>query len=250
MPNPTIGERLVALKARSGLSLSAIAKGAGYGGPSSVQVYFSPSYDPPSLSRGLTIRLTKALVGHGNPPITKAELAELYRPLYSMTSHSFSSHSGVEDGIPVYPSIGMIYDLRTVPDFAKGVEPFDIRFGRPAAFRQRPPGVSEGSKVYVTYLPVRSLDPRYRPGEMIIVDQEALPASGESALVFLRESVRRPGTEQHGGECFALEFIERDADGWYFKRLRAEAEFVFPADAVAHVHRIIPYTEALRLTYA
>lgn len=70
------GRTLLDFKERSGLSLSKIAKAAGYAGASSIQRYFDEDYDkllPPEIAE----RLTKALVGRGRPAITVEEMAGL-----------------------------------------------------------------------------------------------------------------------------------------------------------------------------
>ncbi len=56
----TIGTRLSALKAASGLSLSDIAKRGGLRGPSSTQRYFSADYAPEFLSSKVARKLIAA----------------------------------------------------------------------------------------------------------------------------------------------------------------------------------------------
>jgi transcriptional regulator with XRE-family HTH domain len=74
MPGNTIGERLLALKEQSGLSLAKIATAAGYQGASSIQKLFQPEYNPKRLNKNTASRLASALANHGTPPILAAEL--------------------------------------------------------------------------------------------------------------------------------------------------------------------------------
>jgi hypothetical protein len=78
MPNKrtTIGETLLALKARADFPLEEIARRAGYRGKSSVQEYFKAGYEGP-LSGRIAGKLAEALEGAGTPPITRDEIAQL-----------------------------------------------------------------------------------------------------------------------------------------------------------------------------
>jgi len=77
MPESTIGERLIALKEQSGLSLAKIAAAAGYQGASSIQKLFRAEYGPTRLSRSVAERLAAALANHGAPPILASEIHAL-----------------------------------------------------------------------------------------------------------------------------------------------------------------------------
>lgn len=67
--------RLQELRHRSGLTLRAIAKKAGYKGASSIQRYFNPDeYDRDTIDPETIGKLAKALMGTGEPPITAKEL--------------------------------------------------------------------------------------------------------------------------------------------------------------------------------
>jgi hypothetical protein len=76
MAERTTGERLLELKARSGLALAAIARDGGYTGRSSVQAFFSESYDKP-LDTEVAAKLATALVGKGTPAIERVEIFAL-----------------------------------------------------------------------------------------------------------------------------------------------------------------------------
>lgn len=77
MAQRTIGQRLLALKARTELTLDEIGQRAGYRGKSSVQKYFHPQYDMPQLSSSVAKKLEKALVGQGQPKIGRAEIWDM-----------------------------------------------------------------------------------------------------------------------------------------------------------------------------
>lgn len=77
MNRRTTGAVLLDLKRRAGdPSLDKIAAAAGYAGRSSVQAFFNQSYDRP-LDTDVASKLSDALVGHGDPPIARAEVFAL-----------------------------------------------------------------------------------------------------------------------------------------------------------------------------
>lgn len=77
MAGKTIGERLLALKARTDWTLDEIAKRAGYSGRSSVQTYFNAEYSPAALDSKVARKLADAFVGHGVPVIQADEIWSL-----------------------------------------------------------------------------------------------------------------------------------------------------------------------------
>lgn len=80
--NPTVNERLTALRKRAGLSMGALAIAIGYRGASSYQHYEDPEkFRKPYLPLHLAERLAEALVSKGEPPIRAREVLELAGPI-------------------------------------------------------------------------------------------------------------------------------------------------------------------------
>lgn len=73
----TIGQTLIRLRKRSGLSLDKVARAAKFGGRSSLQRYFDKDYDPDHLDPDIAERFADALAGYGRPPIQRAEITSL-----------------------------------------------------------------------------------------------------------------------------------------------------------------------------
>lgn len=66
------------LRERSGLSMEAVAKAAGYRGASSYQRYEDPeTFRKPYLPLDLAEKLARAMAGKGNPPIAPGEVMAL-----------------------------------------------------------------------------------------------------------------------------------------------------------------------------
>lgn len=116
MGSKSIGERLLALKTRTGWSLDEIAERAGYKGRSSVQALFRVDYDPSNLDAKVARKLADAFVGQGDPPIQADEIWSLVGHAIPPTVPSEedlrsileSVHAGLPPGLPLaewFPSV-------------------------------------------------------------------------------------------------------------------------------------------------
>ena len=76
-----VTERLRKLKKRSGLPMTTLAKKAGYKAASGIQRYFDPDqFTKEYLGFEIAKRFADALVGRGDPPITRQEVLTLAGP--------------------------------------------------------------------------------------------------------------------------------------------------------------------------
>jgi SOS-response transcriptional repressor LexA len=75
-PDDTLATHLTKLKAHAGVSMSVIAKGAGYAGRSSIQRYFT-DHTIDRLDPDVASKFAAVLVGKGTPPIGLEHLARL-----------------------------------------------------------------------------------------------------------------------------------------------------------------------------
>ena len=186
MANETMGTRLLRLKERSGLTLDNIAKAADFRRASSIQRYFSPDYDAPYLPRALADRLKEALVGFGDPAINPSDVdrltefgflhdrklprpisPELFRRANQNVIECSASYPDEFDGIPVEAFRIVDDPLRT--------------FERPAHLQRRP--------LASFYVSTITMSPRYNPGEIVIVESERPPITGQDVLVGLNVEV-------------------------------------------------------------
>ncbi len=267
MSGKTIGERLLALKARSGLTLGAIAQAAGYAGPSSIQAMFKSDYDPEGLSTKVGESLFRALVGKGSPPISGNEVLSLVH------MPSVRRHSGPDDELPaVIPAVAdeleneieqvevmptLKGQPKDVPVYASALAAdlqFDVDGGPPQVVEQtlfqmnevvthtrRPPGISS-TKVYALYVSGSSMEPRYRPGDPVFVDPLKPPAIGDDVIVQLYAPNDESGDDIVAGLIKTL--VKRTGAYLELEQYRPEIRFRVPMERVARIHRVIPWGEA------
>jgi phage repressor protein C with HTH and peptisase S24 domain len=247
MTQQTIGQKLSALRGRSGLSLEAVARLGGYKGPSSVQVYFGETYDPSHLDVTVAAKLAKAMVGKGSPPITRAEVMALtgvaIEPEVSAPFEDVPTLKGQPKDVPVFGS-ALAADIEF--DAASGapspVEQTMIDMAGTIAFVRRPPGIDADRKVYVVFVAGHSMEPRYRPGDPVFVDPARPPAIGDDVIVQLADP------DADGNPQFTCGLIKtlarRSASYVELDQYQPELRFSVPAARIASIHRIIPWREA------
>lgn len=191
MAEPTTGESLIALKKRSGLSLTAIAKGGGYRGRSSVQSFFSPTYDKP-LDTEVAQRLADALEGRGHPPISRHDVFRLTgmpelaggSPASNATAVKFEGASlvAVRDDLPVY---GTALGAETVID-GEAIEQTTLNQAEVIEYRKRPPISNGVERVYGLYVQGSSMYPAHRDGAFLFAQWDAPLRVDDDVVVYLR----------------------------------------------------------------
>lgn len=258
MSKPTIGERLMALRSRTDMSLQEIAKRAGYAGPSSVQAFFQPDYDPSNLSVKTLRILANALVGAGSPPIQFEELAELgiphgiehrdayigllqRQPELESANGPTPTLMGQPKDVPVYAS-ALAADLQfdAEGNGPHAVEQTVFAMNEVVAHVRRPPGLN-ATNVYALYVSGSSMEPRYRAGDPVFVDPRRPPSIGDDVIVQLYAP--------HDGEPdisagLIKTLVRRTASHLVLQQYRPELSFTVPMERVAHIHRVIPWREA------
>lgn len=110
--NESTGAAVARLRLRSGLSVRDLAVAAGYNHGSGVQRYLDPAYDK-RLPVEVADRLASALVGKGDPPITRDEVIAL-------TGISFEGRGAEQratriDKAPDQPSVRSVDGGETAP---------------------------------------------------------------------------------------------------------------------------------------
>lgn len=224
MADETLGSKLLALKERSRLSLDNIAKAAGYSRASSIQRYFSIDYDAKYLPRALADRLKEALIGFGDPPVYEADIDRLTefgflhdrRLPQPLAPHML--HRAVQTTIECNASY---------PDEMEGidVEVFRIAddplryFARPEHLRRRP--------LSAFYVSTMTMSPRYRLGEIVVVENERPAQLGQDVLVYLRS-----GDDGEADFYLLATLAHRD-------REKVTLEVLNPAGTLTLPHRLI-----------
>jgi|EndMetStandDraft_9_1072997.scaffolds.fasta_scaffold23007_5 hypothetical protein len=179
----TIGNRLIALRNYSGLSLAEVAQRGGYKGASSVQKLFQPDYNPPHLPKEVAAKLAKAFVGAGDPPIRPEELSGLTEGAQEIeTIIADMTHLVhlISDKIPLYTTEKIADFVET----SKGYQiPLFIRSHSDAGEHFPCPKHLRGKQLLGHYVTVGSLWPRYEEGEIFFLEHRTPPVSGDDVVV-------------------------------------------------------------------
>lgn len=194
----TVGERLNALKRRSGMSLTDIARLAGYAGPSGLQRYFRDDYDPSVLDYRLALRLSEVLKGAGDPPIEPYELMALtdrgamqdnnggavaVQPRYE--TRGFISVYMAEPIRREYNAEGVSYSARSVViNLSEPVKSYVV------------PAWLERRNIYGFFQAGDSMAPKFEEGDIIFTEGKRRASRGDCALVIVED--RRDDDEMVG----------------------------------------------------
>lgn len=183
----TVGERLIALRERAGLSLAEVARLAGYKGASSIQKLFKADYNPKELQALVADRLARALVGKGMPEIKKSELMALAGRgesldalLADLTHYNYLASAFIG-----------LHRTRRVMNIVKsqsGVElPMFVRedMSRGIPYHPCPPFLRPRGVIGL-YLSVGYMWPRFEEGEPIFYEHDKPPKRGDDVLVFIK----------------------------------------------------------------
>ncbi|WP_047866997.1 hypothetical protein [Sphingomonas paucimobilis] len=244
MKNDTLGSKLQALKERSGLSLTNIAKAADYKTASSIQRYFSEDYDAEYLPKALADRMKKALVGFGNPPIDDSDISRLteygfmYDRKYPSPPQDMRFKRVTQDSIGVYTSKrgGILedqFDITTII-FEESI----LSFACPEHLKRR--------SISGAYISTSHMMPRYMPGEIIFFETDRPASIGRDVVVVLAQpegSDVEPYEDTVIGTLAAL-----DAEGLELKLLNPSKPVRLPSDYIDQVWPILDAVELLAPT--
>ncbi len=202
MTDTTLGEKLLFLKERSGLSLANIARAGGYKNASSIQRYFDAAYDAEYLPSRLADRLKGALKGFGDPAITELDIEELTEYGFQLKRQSFSlppisiqrrEKFGIECNA-TNPTGKFIDEAEC---FVVSDDPITV-FQKDKAFSVR--------HIEALYVSTSSLSPRYRPGEVAFYEIERPAIQGGDVLIVLSPE------EEFSPEYLLATFIDQDRE--------------------------------------
>lgn len=180
----TIGEKLIALKDRAGISLDEIAAGADYKGRSGVQRYFSREFDGP-LALRVAAKLGQAFERHGIPA---SEIHDLATDRVISNAKPFelegSSSIRMVQDLPVY---GTALGAERVLD-GHAIEQTNLNTGEIVEYRKRPTILNGRADAYGLYMQGSSMDPLHPHGSIILAERKRPPRSGDSVVVYLRRN--------------------------------------------------------------
>lgn len=237
---PTIGHRLISLKARSGLSLAQIADKAGYQGASSIQKLFKASYAPDRLQRGVADRLAKAFVGSGEPAIEESEILALAdvgtvldKLWADMSHHNYEASK--------YIILHKTRRIDSTVTAENGLEvPLFVLYDQSheTAYWESDQRI-QAKRVSSFYVTVGNMWPRYEEGEVLFFDRSTPPKPGDDVLV----SVIDEGYLDGGmviGRLYLLHDEEIQID-----QFSPKARIIIPRGEVISVHRILSHADLL-----
>lgn len=235
MSTKSLGERLLDLKERSGLSLANVARSGGYRNASSVQRYFDAAYDADFLPTKLAQRLKEALVGFGDPPITEMDVDvlteygfEFNRKIFRLPPAALQRRR--TKFIECYPTFQTGNYFEEAEIF-KTSEDAILAFEKSERLSDRP--------ISSMYVSAKSLDPRFRLGEVIFYDQEKPPKLGDYVVVLFSEN-----ETDHGGAILA-QLIDRERTHLRLHTLSPSATFDLPHNLVDGVYAILAASDLL-----
>ncbi|VXD07597.1 conserved hypothetical protein [Sphingomonas sp. T1] len=236
---PTLGDKLIALKERSGLTLSNIAKAAGYRSPSSIQRYFSPDYDAEYLPGSLAAKLEEALIGYGDPLIVRDDIVRLTE-IGFMLDRQYIHPARVDLRRRVqteYTCSG------TYPSgsYRGEAEEFVINDAPLAAFAA--PAHLALRHIEALYVTTTSMAPRYGLGEVVFFDTDRPASIGEDVVVWLKSAVYEDSDTNR--VAILGRFVGRSRAGVEIEVLTPPSRFVIEAEEINAVMPILAARELL-----
>lgn len=239
----TIGSKLMDLRERSGLSLEQIAIAANYRGRSSVQKFFSAAYDPENLDPGVARRLARALVGHGFPPITDDDVFTL-SPTITDDLKVIKSYDkvNVSKDIPIYT--GLWIAKKPVNTESAHIDFYAVDLDHVVNRYWHPPSQIHVRSIYGILLRTGSLNPRFRPGEAMLLDEYVPARLGDDVCIYEEEfSDNEPGTD--GALVMFATFERQTLTHNHYRSLDGETAFSLRSDGNRRVHRLLTLNDVL-----
>lgn len=238
----TIGFRLRSLYERAGLSMRELARRAGFKQASSIQRYLEVDYDPPRLDYDLAVKLSGAMAGRGDPPITEAEIISMADlPPSNAQPFAFQPTDRTpapRRDIPVYGTA-----LGAPTNFSGlAVEQTNLDVGDTVTYFARPAGLAGKDKVYGLFAQGSSMSPRFSDGEGLLVDGQRPPMIGDDVVVYL---VAPQGDGQETTAVLLKRLVRRTAEHVELEQFNPALTFKVERERVLRIHRVIPWSELI-----
>jgi phage repressor protein C with HTH and peptisase S24 domain len=240
MANQTVGQRLIALRARSGLTMEQVAKAMGLRGRSSVQRLFTDDVD--ALGPVDALRLADVFEGTGSPPIQREEVTSL--------SHFALAEVRPNDTLPPrymelprdVPVYGTAMGTYKTGGEGQEVEQTDLNQSDIIDHFARPPGYANRTGLYGLYVAGPSMEPRWESGDPLYVDPKRPPAVGDDVVVYLMQ----PVGEGRELEAVLLKRLARRSGSFIeLEQFNPACTFRVDTRRIKAVHRVIPRRELL-----
>lgn len=240
MADESVGQKLIALRTRSRLSLDAVAKAMGLGGRSSVQRIFDPSLT--NLGPIDAIRLADAFAGLGDPPITREEvlaLSDFGRFEVRPNPDPAPTYMQLPRDVPVY---GTAMGTYTEGGAGQEIEQAFVDAADIIEHLARPPGFAKRKGLYGLYVTGTSMEPRWESGDPLYVDPKRPPAIGDDVVVYL---VHPAGEDRELEAVLIKRLIKRSASYVELEQFNPALTFRVETRRISAIHRVIPRRELL-----
>lgn len=236
----TVGEKLMALRTRSGLTLEQVAKKMGLSGRSSVQRLFAGDVD--ALGPVDALRLADVFEGTGTPPITRDEVTRLSTfALAEVRPNDMPAprYMQLPRDVPVYGTAMGTY--KSGGD-GQEVEQTDLDLAEVMDHFTRPPGYANRTGLYGLYVTGPSMEPRWESGDPLYVDPKRPPSIGDDVVVYLAQP---SGSGEELEAVLIKRLVRRSASYIELEQFNPPLTFRVDMRRIKKVHRVIPRRELL-----
>lgn len=228
---------------RAGLNASQLAKGAGYAFASGLQRYLDPeAYTEPRFPLRLVARFASALVGKGEPPITRDELyLELAGVLPQSDEDSPTPNAVFAPEKATLSPRMLDQDIPVLGVGAAGTSG-DFRFnGETIDFVRRPPGISKRKGIFAIYAQGESMAPWRQPGDLVYVDPSRPPKPGDYVLVECQ-----PTRQGEPGDAYLKKLVALTPTKLILEQHNPKNDHLeVMRSRVLHLYRVIDWPELL-----
>lgn len=240
MANHLVGEKLIALRTRSGLTLEQVAKKMGLGGRSSVQRLFDGNVE--SLGPLDALRLADVFEGTGSPPIEREEVTSLSQfPLAEVRPNDALTrrHMQLPRDVPVY---GTAMGTYKTGGEGQEIEQAYIDQSDIIDHFTRPPAYADKAGLYGLYVSGPSMEPRWESGDPLYVNPKRPPSIGDDVVVYLMQ----PAGDEHELEAVLLKRLVRQSGSFVeLEQFNPPIVFRIERRRIKAIHRVIPRKELL-----
>jgi len=227
---------------RSGLAMLPLANRMGFKTSSGIQRYMDANeYKKKYFSLDLAERIAAAIVGMGDPPITRAEVLAL-----AGIPEELGGTPNPADPADVLqfrkvemspPSFGS----RDVPirSAAAGLGRGDFRMMDDVIdYAPRPDALRHARDIYAIYVTGDSMSPKYEPGDIVFVSPNRPPGAGDYVVVLI---------DGDNGDLDGLfkRYVRMDDDHLYLRQLNPDKVIKVPRHTVSKLHRVYTNNELI-----
>jgi len=115
----------------------------------------------------------------------------------------------------------------------------------PVAYARRPPSIARNRRIYALFITGGSMEPRYRPGDLVYVDPRRAPHVGEDVIVQLIGEPRADADPAEVVSVLVKQLTRSTASHYELSQHNPQLSFRIAKSKVAEIHRIIPLSELL-----